>query len=262
MLASIKSELIRISRPSFLYGGLGIITGFAALVTVFVFTSAGDATAGPAARAVASFADLAGSGGCVATLSTLASLVGVVTLAFWAIAVATDYETGLIRILTQAEPNRLRLLAGKIGALSLFTVVSTFLATVAATITAYPMAAVSDISTAAWSDGWILEFLSAWGNLTIAALIWGAVGLAIAIATRSAGIAIASGIGYLVVVENLIGIVAEDLVDYLPGGILSAVASGGSAAVGYLTALALGAIYAVGALGSSAWIFKRREIVS
>lgn len=260
MYGAIKSELIRIARPSFLYGGLGIIAGFASLVTIFVFTSAGDA--GGPLRAFPSAAELAASDGFVATLTTLSGLVGVVTLAFWAIAVATDYDTGLVRLLTQAEPNRLRLLAGKVGALALFTVTSTFLATLVATLTAYPMAWVADVSTAAWGADMFVEFLAAWGNLTLAALVWGAVGLAIAVATRSAGTAIAAGIGYLLVVENLLGIVAEDVVDYLPGGILSAVAAGGTATVAYGTALALAAVYGLTAIGSSAAIFRRREIVS
>ena len=43
----------------------------------------------------------------------------------WAVAAATDYGTGLIRILVQAHPNRVTLLAGKIAALSIFTLLAT-----------------------------------------------------------------------------------------------------------------------------------------
>ena len=35
-----RSELIRIWRPSFLFGGIGVMAGFAALVSIFIFTSA------------------------------------------------------------------------------------------------------------------------------------------------------------------------------------------------------------------------------
>ncbi len=262
MLAAVKSELIRLNRPSFLYGGIGIVCGFAALISVFVFTTADDAAGGQVGPAFAAASELASSGGFVATLTTIASLVGIVTLAFWAIAVASDYDTGLVRILTQAEPNRLRLLAGKLGALTVYTVISTLLATVVTTLVAYPLAAATGVSTAAWGHGFVLEFLSGWANLTVAALVWGAVGLAIAMATRSAGVAIAAGIGYLMVVENLIGIVAEEATNYLPAGVLSAVAAGGTATVGYLTALTLAIVYGVAAIGTSAAIFRRREIVS
>ncbi len=261
LLATTRSELIRISRPSFLYGALGIMAGFSALITVFVFTAAdeGNGRFGPS---MSSLAELAAPGGFVATLTTISSLVGVVALAYWAIATATDYDTGLIRILTQAEPNRLRLLAGKVGALAVFTVVGTFLATVMATVAAWPMASVAGVSTSAWSEGFLTEFLSGWWNLTLAALVWGAIGLAIAVVTRSSGVAIAVGIGYLMVVENLIGIVAEDVTDYLPAGVLSAVAGGGTATVAYGTAIALAAAYGAAAMTGAAAVFHRREVTS
>ena len=35
-----RSELIRLWRPSFLLGGIGVMAGFAALVSIFIFTSA------------------------------------------------------------------------------------------------------------------------------------------------------------------------------------------------------------------------------
>lgn len=261
MFSAVKSELIRIDRPSFRYGGLGMMTGFAALLTMFVFSAAGEDNDGPG-PALATLADLTAQGGFVATLSTIASLLGVVTLAFWAIAVATDYDTGLIRILTQAEPNRTRLLAGKIGAMSLFTTVGTLLATITTTIVSFPMAAANDVSTDAWGTSFVTEFLAGWANLTIAALVWGLVGLTLAILTKSSGIAIAAGIGYLMVFENLIGIVAEGATDYLPGGTLSALVAGGTDDVGYLTALLLAVGYVAVATITSATVFRRREITS
>ena len=93
--------------------------------------------------------------------------------------------------------------------------------TVTTTIVSFPMAAANDVSTDAWSTGFVTEFLSGWVNLTIVGLVWGLVGLALATFTRSSGIAIAAGIGYLMVFENLISIVAEGATDYFPGGTLS-----------------------------------------
>ena len=52
MIQIVRSELIRIWRPSFRYGGIGTMAGFAALISVFIFTSTDDpadeAQAGPA----------------------------------------------------------------------------------------------------------------------------------------------------------------------------------------------------------------------
>ena len=63
-------------------------------------------------------AQIASPGGFLTALATVSRLAGVILLALWAIAVATDYSTGLIRILVQAQPNRIKLMTGKILALT------------------------------------------------------------------------------------------------------------------------------------------------
>ena len=50
--------------------------------------------------------------------------------AIWAVVTASDYGSGLIRLLVAAEPRRWRLLAGKVVALVILTAAAT---TVAAT---------------------------------------------------------------------------------------------------------------------------------
>ena len=261
MLTTIKSEAIRLRRPSFIYGGLGLMVGFTALISIFAFSSATSSTE-KMGRIGTSLGELEAVGGFVASLGQISSLVGIIALAFWAIAAATDYESGLVRVLVQAQPNRIKLISGKVGALVAFTVVGTLLSTVVAALLAWPLASAFGISTDAWTTGFATELFSAFANLTVAALVWGAVGLAIAVVTRSAGTAIAVGIGYLMVVENLIGIVAESATTYLPAGTLSAVASGGTADLAYLPALALAFGYGILALGSAATIFSRREVIS
>ena len=256
------AELIRLRRPAFVRGGFGIIAGFTALISIFVFATAGDDEGGFGPAAAAAADELADVGGFVTSLGTISNLVGIVFLALWAMAAATDYDSGLVRVLAQAEPRRGRLLAGKVGALTIFTVVGTMLATVVAAAVAYPLAGITDVSTAAWSSNWAGEFFSAWWYLTVASLAWGAVGLAIAVGTRSSGVAIASGIGYLMVVENLLRIVAEDIVDYFPASTLTAVASGGSDALSAGTAMIVAAVYISLALLVAHVTFSRREITS
>ena len=80
--------------------------------------------------------------------------------------------------------------------------------------------------------------------------------------TRSSGIAIAVGIGYLIVVENLIAIVAEDITDYLPGGTLAALADGGTADLAWAPALGLTVLYGTAAAAASLLIFRTRDITS
>ena len=74
-------------------------------------------------------ADLESSRGLVAGLSTAASLMGIVVLALWAVAAASDFGTGWIRVMVQAEPRRWALLAGKVVTLTLLTLVGALIAT-------------------------------------------------------------------------------------------------------------------------------------
>jgi ABC-2 type transport system permease protein len=129
MRNAFRSELIRIWRPSFLFGGIGVMAGFAALISIFIFTSAQQTTIarppaigqGPGSYTVA---EIASPGGFLTALATVSRLAGVVLLVIWAIAMAGDYSTGLVRILVQAQPARIKLMAGKILALALYTLLA------------------------------------------------------------------------------------------------------------------------------------------
>ena len=113
----------------------------------------------------------------MAGLALGSQLLGIVALALWAIAVASDYQTGLIGLLVQAEPSRIRLLAGKVVALVLLTLVGALVATLAAVGAAYVMASVLDISNGAWTQGMATTILEAFRNLAMSTIVWGIIGL-------------------------------------------------------------------------------------
>lgn len=260
---AVRSELIRFRRRSFRFGWVGITALFSVMVNVFVFSApaTGDESGpqGPGG-AFPTEAALAASDGFVAALGTASTFLGVVTLAYWAIAVATDYSTGLIRLLVQAEPRRLRLLAGKAVALGAWTALVTTVATAVSALVAVPMARATGISTAAWSSDVLETLATAWTNTYLALLVWGTFGLVIAVLSRSSAVAIAAGVGYVLIIENMVELVADQLAAWLPGSTLDALASGGTADIPYATAIALGAGYAALGLALAVLVFSRREI--
>lgn len=263
MIQIVRSELIRIWRPSFRYGGIGVMVAFAGLISVFIFTSLDDpASAGPGPGGFTTAADISRPGGFLTALGTTSQLAGIVLLALWAIAAASDYDTGLIRVLVQAQPNRLKLLGGKIIALGGFTLVATGATIFAMVLVARPLARLQGIDTEPWHENFLLELATGYVNFTIPSLVWGLIGLLIAVWTRSSGIAIAVGIGYLLVVENLIAIVAPDLTDYLPGGTLAALAEGGTADLAWSVALGMTVLYGAAAALAALLVFRRRDITS
>lgn len=263
MLAEVRSELIRTRRRGIALGWIGLTAVLAALINMVMFQVVGDGTAAPADGPGVSFpsaAELAGPGGLVAGLASASSLLGVVTLSFWAILTATDYGTGLVRLLVSAQPRRWRLLAGKLGALALWTV-GTSLVAVQVDLVAAPAAARSaGVDTAAWRDGPLPTVLSAWVNLLCALLVWGVVGFLLATLTRSAAVAISAGVGYVLVLEPVLGSAAGAVADRLPGSTLTALAGGGSADLPYLGAVGLGAAYAAAGVAVALLVFRRRDI--
>jgi ABC-type transport system involved in multi-copper enzyme maturation permease subunit len=266
----VRSELIRLWRPSFLYGGIGVMAVFAALVSVFVFTAAPTAPAAPSGAAprpglggsFATVAQIAQPGGFLTALATVSTLVGTILLALWAIFAASDYSTGLIRILVQAEPKRIKLLVGKMVSLLVFTLFATVVTTLVVVLVARPLARLEGIQTHAWKTDFFPHLLSSYANFAIAAIVWGLIGLVLAVFTRSAALAIGVGIGWLLVVENLIGIIAPGATPYLPGGALNTLVRGGTSQLTWLAALGLAVLYGAIAVSISLVAFRRRDIVS
>lgn len=261
---AVRSELVRIRRRGVVLGWFGLTALAAALINTVMFqvastTSAAAPAAGPGVSFPAA-AELAGPDGLVAGLASAASMFGVITLSFWALVTATDYGTGLIRLLVSAQPHRWRLLTGKIVALTLWTGAATTVALVVNVVVAPAAAAGSGVDVSAWGQDLVPTLLGGWVDLFCALLVWGVIGLALAVVTRSAAIAISAGVGYVLVVESVVRAAAEDLGDWLPGTTLSALAQGGTAAVPYGTALALGAAYTLTGVIVALVVFARRDI--
>jgi hypothetical protein len=261
-----RSEFIRIWRPAYFYGGFCAMAGFAALISVFIYTAAKSGPPVPSAagqaNGFASIAQIARPGGFLAPLSVLSRPAGVIMLALWAIAVATDYSTGLIRIVVQAYPKRVPLLASKIVALAAFTVMAATIAYLVMIFCARPLARLEGISVDHWHADFASHFFKGYFDFTVAMLVWGLIGLMLAVVTRSSAMAIGIGIGFLLVVESLITIVAANAAKYLPGGTLNTLVQGGTDGFPWAAALGVVVLYGVIAAAVSLVVFRTRDIVA
>jgi hypothetical protein len=265
-MRAFRSEFIRIWRPAYFYGGFGAMAAFAALISVFIYTAATSGppvpTASPQAAGFATVAQIASPGGFLAPLSVVSRPAGVIMLSLWAIAVATDYSTGMIRIVVQAYPKRVPLLVGKIAALVAFTVIAATIAYLVMIFFARPLARLEGISVQHWKTDFASHFFKGYFDFTVALLVWGLIGLMLAVLTRSSAMAIGIGIGFLLVVESLITIVAADAAKYLPGGTLSTLAQGGTKGFPWGAALGVVVLYGIIAAGVSLVVFRTRDIVA
>jgi ABC-type transport system involved in multi-copper enzyme maturation permease subunit len=263
MIRVIRSELARLKSPSFILGGAGLMTFFGLMATAILFITAtsGSGVSLPRTEGV-TVAMLEASDGMFAGLQNFVSMLGIVALVIWAMAVTSDYSSGLIRLLVQAEPSRWRLLGGKVVALVAFTCLATLVTVVAVVVAAPALASATGISTDAWTQDVARTLVSTYVQVTASVLLWGLVGLFVGMLTRSTGVAIGIGIGYLLVFEGLASMLLEGASKWLPGSAFSAIASGGSADMSFGTAVMVGAAYAAAALAVAAVTFARRDITA
>ncbi len=263
MVSAVRSELTRLAQPRLLIIWFGLMALFAAMVnTIMVSFVSGGGDLPPGAPGVAfpSLAQMESPSGLMAGLAAAANMFGIVTLSFWAVATATDYSSGLIRLLVAAEPRRWRLLAGKVGALLLVTAAATTIAAVVNVVAVIPATQAAGISTATWGTDLLGVVGGAWLDLYLALCVWGVLGLVVAVLARSSAVAIAIGVAYVLVVESLIKMIGDAPSDWLLGTTLGAVASGGTEAVAFGTALTLALGYVTLGLVLAGAVFIRRDV--
>lgn len=263
MVRSLRSELVRLRRRGMLIGWFGLMALFAVMANTIMFSVVGDGVELPPGAPGVAFptaAELASADGLMAGMPAASTMFGIVTLSFWAISVATDYSTGLIRLLVAAMPTRWPLLVGKVVALALLTAVATTVATVVTVGIAPAGAQTAGIDMSAWAAAAASTILSTWASTYLALLVWGVIGLAIAYLTRSSAIAISVGAGYVLVVESMISRLFDTTPDWLLSGTLTAVAQGGSATASQGSALGWAGIYVALGLGAAATVLLRRDV--
>ena len=261
MRKAVLSEFVRFRKTA--RTTAMVLVGLGLLVTTFVFIGfdPGENGGGPGGGRNFGSVDLSAVGGNIEALSFVATFFGIAILAMFSLSVAREYELGTIRLLLVGQPRRAILLGGKLLALMLITVAAVVVATLGMVGLAYLLAPGNGVDTALWStaEGWSAVW-SALVNTALATTVWGLIGAAIAIATRSAAVSISVGAGYLLIGENLLGLLWDTASDWLPAGILSAFGSGGTEAVTYTKSVWLTALYALVCLTTLFVIMQRRDV--
>lgn len=266
MIAAFRSEWVKLGRRNFLWGGFGTLIGFAVLLTLTgIFTADADpdaAAAGPPGG-FGGGVDLESAGGFLAGLDQAASFLGIITLALFAANVAAEFSTGSIRVLLSTQPRRSQVLGGKILALGAFVVVAILYAAVVSGLISFLLAGSQGIDTAAWTTGEAIGAgLSIYVNVTLAAFVYGLFGALLGMLTKSSAISVAAGVAYFLLGETLLLQPLWDQAEkWLPAGVLSALASGGTEAVGHSRALALATAYGAVAWVITTLVLERRDIV-
>jgi ABC-2 type transport system permease protein len=260
----VSSEWAKLARKGMLAAAIAgvLVTVLGTLISVL---SAGTSTADRGHLLSATrltVAELTSSRGAAEALANASTLLGIIALGVVAASVGGEYSNGTLRNLLVREPNRVRLLLGKLlglaGAISLVVVLAVALAVVAGLIGADSNG--HDVS--AWTTGsGIGHLLVAVVQMIAATLGWALIGAILAITFRSTGIAIVVGVVYALPLENIFGDISG-VARWLPGKLLTAIAAGGNTTASLGAAIWTIALYATLALTAATWIFRRRDVAT
>ena len=208
-------------------------------------------------------ARLAQSDGFFQIMTRAGDLIAIVALGVMATVVASEYQHSTLRNLLVRQPDRVRLLAGKLLAGVTWLALTLAAATTAALLAAVATAPTRGLDVSAWfgSSG-LVHLVDAYGDTMLQGIGFGLVGAAIAQALRSVAPAIVGGFVLLFPIEALLVLAWSQLGAWLPGGALTAIGSGGNDVLPYTHALMGAAMWVGGMTLVAALVFRRRDVVA
>jgi ABC-type transport system involved in multi-copper enzyme maturation permease subunit len=263
MFNVVSAELRKLRRPTLFLGTMGSALFFTGLITSFVYLMI-DSPQGNGDRGRTISREVLGlASGSVNGFASVGGFLGIIALCVFAAQTAQEYTYGTLRNLLIRQPGRMKILIGKLISMKLFAIVMITVAAVVSIGISYLLAPGANVSTELWftSDG-VNAIFTTFVNVTISVIAFGIVGMVLGLLLRSPISAISFGVLWLLIVENLLIAVKGSLQSWLPGALLSAIATGGAIDISYKHALGVGGIYVgVGALVASI-LFVRRDVAN
>lgn len=268
MTGTFLATWIRLRRRNVLVGTLAATAAITALTTALTFALAdtpADQRPGPrnGANAEVTTTTLSSAEGLLQGLSLSLTLFGIIAFCLGAATLAGEYGSGTIRTMLLREPRRVRLMIGTWSAVASFVAGAVLLASVVAGVLALLLAPSQDVDTAAWFTG---EGLTTSGRTVLQAILaavgYATLGTAFGILLRTAIPAVVIGFGWLFLFETIVANSAPASGRWLPGQLLSAVATDGTAQIGFLVALAGAGGWVLVASAAALAAFNRRDVTA
>ncbi len=262
MIRSFRFQLTTILRRRVL-----VTTALATLVfsvgaAVLVLASATDGPIDPEGRR-ATLAALSKAGGGTEIFRRGVSFTGTFLFVLFVGALAIDFSRGTVRTMLLRQPERLRLLAGKLGALLTYAAAWLGIAEVLTWSAAHLLAGAQHVSTSQWTT--MSGLGSALGDYATA-ITWitgyALLALMLAVLTRSVPIALGVGIAWSGPFEHLVQNAWPAAVKVFPGLLLEAFVAGGTPEITATRALLTASVYAAIAAAITALTFTRRDVTS
>lgn len=246
-----RSEIRKLSRPRFILSNFLVALGLQAIFTVTLFLKAEGSI----------ISDLNKASGLFFSTKSIASFLGIISFCIFAASFAQEYSFGTLKNLLVRQPNRTKLILGKVFGVATFIFFLVLLVALLGGGLAYALASKANVTTENWSflnSDFLLPLL----NVELAAVAYGLLGATLAIILRSSITAISAGLIWLLVVETLFGFFGKSLSKWLPGGNLANFADGGSSELSYLHSATTVSIYSLISVMVLLIIFNLRDVAN
>ncbi len=264
VIRAFRSEVLKFRRWSVLAGAgvMLVVSTFIAYLTFHQIASG--ATSPEMTDLIHSFHT---SQGLVSIVGQARSLIIAIALILVSANLAAEWTQGTLRNLLVREPHRLRWLAGKMLALVLFVLLSMLLTLVISGTFILIIAQGQGIQTTAWTSVEGLRiFLAFFGNEVLCLIGVSALGMLIAVLTRSVVAAVGIALAYILVFEGIIAVVLPQVSQWFPGRVFNTIVGamvplvGPNPPQGYLAALLAAVLWTIGFLVVSAIVFRRQDV--
>ena len=262
------AEWRKLRRPTFFLGTMGSVIFVTGLVTSLLFLLI-DAKTGNADRGNRITREmLSAFDGFTIGFNSANGLLGLVALSVFAAQTAQEYTYGTLRNLLVRQPRRIRLLLGKYLSMATFALITVIVSAATAIGLALALSGRAKVPTEQWfTNAGFSAFGHSFVNVLISTIGYGTVGMLLGLIFRSPISSISIGTAYMLVVESIISIAWKPAANWMPGNLLSVVATGGSP-IGidnvptYSQALLRVGLYLLGASVITAALFKRRDVAN
>jgi hypothetical protein len=257
------AEWRKLRRPTLFFGTFAAALFFNGLITSFIYLMI-DSPQGNGDRGRTITREVLGlAGGSVTGFASIGGLLGIIALCVFAAQSAQEYTYGTLRNLLVRQPRRLTLLMGKYAAMKTFALLLTIINAIVSIAVSVYLSDRATVSTDLWftSAGWS-EIGHTLVNVYISIVFYAIIGITLGIFLRSPISAISIALVWILIIENLIGAVKPETLDWMPGNQFAVIAEGGTPLVSYSHALILGSSYVLLALLVSSFLFTKRDVAN
>ena len=264
MIRSFRAELAKLCRRK-------VVLVTALVATVFSVGGAAIvlAAAKPAAEAVGAagraptIEALSRSGGGTQIFRIATSFAGTFLFVVFIGVVAVEFSRGTIRTMLLRQPQRVRLLTGKLAGLLAFAGATLAFTEVLTWVAARLLAPGHDVATSAWFSAHGLgAALTDFGAVLLWVTGYAVLGTAVAVLLRSVPLALGVGIAWAGPVEHLVQNAWPSATRIFPGLSLEAFGAGGTPDVSATHALLLVITYTIAAAAVMYTVFTRRDVTA